>query len=327
MVYDDVVTISSVTTPEMIAKTTAALELSYNLGARGGVRRFIGTRYHFNDSYREVMKRESAIPRIYPATVDGTSDGEPVLFDRETIQQKRRDQGPYTFACQQLQNPRADENEGFKDEWMKFYHGENDGRGMNKYILVDPANEKKSNSDYTAMWVIGLNSDGNYYVLDMHRDRLNLGQRTDLLFRLHRKWKPRKVGYEKYGMQSDIQHIQDRMRHENYRFDITPLGGQVKKSDRIKRLLPPFSEGRFYFPESMFRTDYEGRMQDLVDVFINEEFKPFPVAIHDDMLDALARIVDPDFPVVWPQTYEEEGDRYERAARRPKRHSSSWMAV
>lgn len=36
LVYDDVVTRESVTTPEMIAKTTEALELSYNLGADNG---------------------------------------------------------------------------------------------------------------------------------------------------------------------------------------------------------------------------------------------------------------------------------------------------
>lgn len=44
--YDDIVTRESVTTPEMMQKTTDALALSYNLGAHGGKRRFIGTRYH-----------------------------------------------------------------------------------------------------------------------------------------------------------------------------------------------------------------------------------------------------------------------------------------
>jgi hypothetical protein len=52
MVYDDVVTRESVTTPEMMTKTTDALALSFNLTAKEGRRRFIGTRYHFNDTYR-----------------------------------------------------------------------------------------------------------------------------------------------------------------------------------------------------------------------------------------------------------------------------------
>jgi hypothetical protein len=73
--YDDIVTRESVTTPDMIAKTTSALELSYNLGAHGGHKRFIGTRYHYNDSYKTLMDRGTAKPRIYKATDDGTVHG------------------------------------------------------------------------------------------------------------------------------------------------------------------------------------------------------------------------------------------------------------
>jgi len=76
LVYDDVVTKESVNTPEMIEKTTESLALSYNLGAQHGHRRFIGTRYHFNDSYREVIARGTATPRIYAATKDGKVEGE-----------------------------------------------------------------------------------------------------------------------------------------------------------------------------------------------------------------------------------------------------------
>jgi phage terminase large subunit-like protein len=327
MVYDDVVTISSVTTPDMIAKTTAALELSYNLGAIGGVRRFIGTRYHYNDTYRTILSRGTATPRVYPATEDGSVEGNPVLFPKDVLDQKRRDMGAFTFACQMLQDPRADESDGFREEWLRFYHGANTGKHMNKYVVVDPANEKKRRSDYTAVWVIGLGQDGNYYALDFYRDRLNLSQRADLLFKLHRKWKPRSVGYEKYGMQADIQHVQDRMSRDNYRFELTPLSGAMKKTDRIKRLLPVFSAGRFYLPDVLFRTNYEGLTQDLVEVFINEEFKPFPVSVHDDMLDALSRIVDPEFNTLWPKAAEELGDRYERASIRGKKKSRTWMAA
>jgi hypothetical protein len=50
MVYDDVVTRESVTTPEMIKKRTEAWELSRNLAAEGGESRYIGTRHHFLDT-------------------------------------------------------------------------------------------------------------------------------------------------------------------------------------------------------------------------------------------------------------------------------------
>jgi predicted phage terminase large subunit-like protein len=149
------------------------------------------------------------------------------------------------------------------------------------------------------MWVIGLGSDSNYYVLDMVRDRLNLTERADAVFRLHRKWKPMQVRYEQYGMMADIQHIKDRQNRENYRFDIVPVGGQTPKNDRIKRLVPLFEQGKVYFPVTLHYTDYEKKPRDLVHDFIEEEFVAFPVSLHDDMLDSLARMTAAERGAAW----------------------------
>lgn len=304
LVYDDIVTIESVTTPEMIEKTTNALALSYNLGAEGGTIRFVGTRYHFADTYRTILDRGTVKARLYPATEDGTIEGLPVLMDAETLARKRRDMGPYVFACQMMQNPIADEMQGFRTEWLRSYDGSAE-RGTNRYILVDAANGKRKNNDYTAMWVIGLGSDGNYYVLDMVRDRLNLTQRCDTLMRLHRRWAPiTQVRYETVGMMADVSHIQAEMARENYRFDITEVGGKTPKQDRIKRLVPLFERGRIYFPHSLHYTDHTGNARDLVRSFLEEEYKAFPVPIHDDMLDSLARIEEPDLDLRWPMKRE-----------------------
>jgi phage terminase large subunit-like protein len=118
---------------------------------------------------------------------------------------------------------------------------------------------------------------------------------------LHRKWKPLEVRYEKYGLQADIEHIQHVQTEENYRFDIVEVGGQTAKEDRIKRLIPLFEQHRIYLPRSMHRTNYEGRTEDMVHSFIQDEYKAFPVALHDDMLDSLARIAEPDVPLTWPK--------------------------
>ena len=282
-----------------------------------------GTRYHFNDTYRHILDSTALEPRIYPATDDATPNGKPVLFSAEYIRGKRDDQGPYVFACQQLLNPVADEVQGFKREWLRYYTFST-GEGMNRYILVDPANEKKKYSDYTAIFVIGLNSDSNYYVLDLVRDRLNLTERANKLFDLHRRWKPLAVGYEKYGKDSDIAHFQDRMNRENYRFDIVALGGQTKKEDRIRKMIPICEQHRLYLPEVLFYDDYEGKKHELVKEFIEQEYLGFPVATHDDMLDCLARIRDPDFYTMWPDGAQEEPKRDRYA---PKRQRRSWMAA
>lgn len=321
-VYDDVVTVESVTTPDMIAKTTDAWALSTNLGSAGGKVRYIGTRYHFNDSYREIMARNSAKPRIYAATSNGEADGDPVLLTKEDLADRRRNQGGYIFASQMLQNPKGDETQGFKRPWLRWHKG-SDGSAMNKYILVDPASEKKKTSDYTVMVVIGMGGDENYYLLDAIRDRLNLTQKAENLFRLVKKWRPLNVGYEKYGMQADIEHIKERMSKENYHFNVVELGGKAAKSDRIKALIPLFEQGRFYLPDTIFRTLYDGRTVDLVEQFLNEEYDAFPVPVHDDMLDAIARIVDPELSAIFPRLYDENKDPY--ASNEPRR-GSAWSA-
>lgn len=290
MIYDDVVTRESVTTPDMIAKVTEAWELSRNLGSETARTRYIGTRYHFADTYKTIMDRGVKV-RMHPATKDGTAEGEPVLLTREKLDEKYRDMGPYTFGCQMLQNPKADETQGFKDEWLRYYDNMT-RQGMNVCILVDAANEKKKTSDYTTMMVLGLNADQNIYVLDMIRDRLNLTQRADALFRLHRKWKPNDVGYEQYGMMADVAFMESEMEKRNYRFKITKVGGAMPKNDRIKRLLPYYAQNRIWLPRVLYYTNYQGQNVDLVHSFREEEYKPFPVLLHDDMLDAKSRVFD-----------------------------------
>lgn len=304
LIYDDVVTLESVNTPEQIKKTTDAWRLSLNLGSRNGHLRMIGTRYHATDTYHLIMEQGSVIPRVHSATHDATMDGKAVFLDNTTLSKKRRDMGPYVFACQMLQNPLADNAMGFRKEWFRTLPPPEKvnylGEGMNRYIVVDPASSKKQGSDYTSMWVIGLNTDGAFYILDGVHDRLALHERAEALFTLHRKHKPLNVGYEQYGIQADIEHIKYRMEQENYRFNITPLGGSMAKIDRIRRLVPIFEQSRMWLPHQLIHMRVDRSTIDLVQEFYRNEYLNFPVAGHDDMLDCLARILDKELGTVFP---------------------------
>jgi phage terminase large subunit-like protein len=314
LIYDDVVTLKSVGTPEQIKKTTDALGLSYNLGKIGGRRRMIGTRYHHNDTYREVIERGTFKQRIYPCTEDGTVDGKPVLLDPAVIAQKYIDQGPYIFSAQMLLNPTAEGNQGFQEAWLRRWQPKN-WNNLNIYIVVDPAHSKKKGSDYTAMWVIGLGQDQNYYLIDGIRDRLNLAERTQSLFDLHRKYRPIGVGYERYGLQADIQHIEERQKQLNYRFQVEELSGRIPKYDRIRGLVPVFASGRFYLPVALNKVMTSGEVVNIIDVLIRHEYIPFPVPVNDDGLDCMARILDENLGAVFPQAehYEVLEPDYEEA--------------
>lgn len=299
MVYDDVVTRESVTSPDIIRKVTTAWELSRNLATEGGAARYAGTRYHFNDTYQTIIDRGAATPRIHPATANGAVDGPPVLFTPEALAQKRREMGPYTFGCQMLLDPKADETQGFKADWLAYWPARHTA-GLNLYIVVDPASKKGSDNDYTFMGVVGYGADRVYRVVTMIRDRLSLTERADTLFALHRQFRPIGVAYEEYGLQADIEHMRDRMARENYAFPIKALGGRLAKEDRIKRLVPVFEQQRILLPETCMRRNHAGISEDLTRAFVHEEYLPFPVATHDDMLDGLSRILDPNFSVVAP---------------------------
>lgn len=257
----------------------------------------------------------------------GRAPGEllwPEWFTPEMISQAKRD--PRNWMALYQQQPRPDGGGEFRRDWVKFYDGTPDDvkGGTNKYILVDAANGKRATNDYTSMWVVGLGQDENYYILDMVRDRLNLTERASALMQLHRKWKPTSVRYERYGMMADIQHIKDLQKRENYRFDIVEVAGQTPKNDRVKRLIPLFEQGKVWFPPSLHKTDTTGKVQELVGAFIEQELLAFPVSMHDDMLDALARIAEPDKPLIWPKQAIER-DKYKEAYARVNRRTS-WAA-
>jgi phage terminase large subunit-like protein len=301
MIYDDVVTAESCATPGQIEATRQAWELSLNLGSDGGRKTYVGTRYHQNDAWATMMKRGTPAV-IHPATIDGSADGEPVLMSREFLGEKRRLMGPYTFSCQMLLNPVAEGSMGFRPAWLCHWYKMPDRRAVNCYITVDPSSGKKKGSgDYSVILVHGLGADGNYYLLDGVRDRLNLSQRADELLRLVRKWSPICVGYEEYGMQADIEHIRQTMEQQSYRFNLVPLGGRLSKSDRIMRLIPIYESGRMWIPCRSIFVDTQGKSRDLVAEYLDDEYGMFPVCAHDDMLDCHARILDQQLGATFPR--------------------------
>lgn len=229
---------------------------------------------------------------------------------------------PRTWNALFQQRPRPSGGGEFQRQWVNFYGCNINHSQLQKVLLVDPAGEKKNHSDYTSMWVVGLGGDENYYVLDMVRDKLNLTERCEAVFRLHRRWKPQQVRYEKYSMQADIEFIRSEMNRRTYRFRITEVGGSTAKNDRIRRLVPYFQRGNFWFPDSLAYTGYDGVLCDLVQSFIEEELLPFPVGKHDDMLDSLARIVEPGLDIPIPS--DESPNVYRDAGFQPFNASMGW---
>ncbi len=252
---------------------------------------------------------------------------------KSKIEELKRDLGSYAFAGQYMQQPVPIGGGMFKRDWIQFYDVNDmedfSYRNMNIYILVDPATSKKKNSDFTAIMVVGLANDQNYYVLDMKRERWNPTERINGLWELHKYWskkggKPAKVGYEKYGMMTDTFFIDEKKKFENYRFPLVELGGNVQKEERVSRLIPIFETERMYFPKTHI-TYREGKQVDLVKEFIEDEYAVFPVGKHDDMIDALARIMDEKLFASFPKLNNIDYNPTERTKKRGFFRKSNFM--
>jgi phage terminase large subunit-like protein len=303
--FEDAVVEDAVKTPDMRAKTLNSIRLSFNVGKEGGRRRWRSTIWHYADPGLQLIEDGVFRQRKYTATRDGKETGEPVIWTREFLAKRIRELGPYNAACQLFLDPKKSSMEGFDRDWLRYWRADRT-KGLNLYIICDPANSKKKTSDYTCIWVVGLGADRNYYAVNGLRDRLSLTERANVLFRWHQQYRPLAVGYEKYGKDSDIEHFEDRMQRDNYRFTITPLAGKLGKPERIGRLVAPFHEGRIFLPESLPHTQYDGETVDVIKQFINDEYLAHPFEVHDDMLDCLARILDDDLNVVFPQGDEKD---------------------
>lgn len=323
--YDDLISINGVTSPEMIAKVTERWELSLSLGAgeQGNRSQYAGTRYRFGDSYEEIMKRSAAKPRIFTATHDGELTGKPVFMKQDAWEKLLRESSLNTIACQQLLDPRKGGDTSFKIEWIRAY--EIRPMTLNVYIAVDPARSKKKTSDKTAIMVVGIDYAMNRYLLDGMLHRMSLSERWTNMDHMRTKWRRQpgvqlvKVGYEKYGAESDMDYFEEQQQREKRRYKIHELtwtaDGKDSHADRVQRLEPHFRNGRFFFPyqggetslqrdtaasgqgnllaKPILQKDENDKLYNLTEILIKEEYIFVP-AKHVDGLDALSRIDDLD---------------------------------
>lgn len=327
-VYDDVVTLESVTSPEMVQKVTEAWSLSDNLGARAetGLARawHIGTRYSFRDTYQHMLDMGAVIPRIFAATDDGTVSGKPVFLPPEVWEDKKKKQTMTVLAAQMLQNPAAGNQAIFSKDHLRFM----DIRPatLNIYILCDPASSRKKGSDKTAIAVIGIDANNNRWLVDGYHHKMKLSERYLAIKGLRRYWmnmpgvQTVRVGYERYGMTSDIEYFEEAMERDRDVFEIVELAwpreGGGSKIDRVQRLEPDFRNGRFFLAAKVEgetkaqkqvkaagqafrvfapvrRVDENGRAYSLNKNFL-DEYLTFPFCAHDDFIDAASRIYDID---------------------------------
>lgn len=182
--------------------------------------------------------------------------------------------GPAAFSSEKQNEPLSDEDRRFLPEWFQFYEdGELEGRELFTLGYVDPS-LGKAGGDYSAITIIGVDTNYQVYVLDADIDK----RKPDVIILdvlgKHAKFKTQRFGVEENQFQEYFKDNAKKAALEQGS-DIKIIGVR-QHSDKILRiesLQPDIKNGRI-----KFRRD----QQRLIEQLIN-----FPSAAHDDGPDAL----------------------------------------
>ena len=297
---DDLVTKDSVTNEQMLEQTeqyNSLLKFLFNQ-PEWGIIDYSGTPYHFSDLYAS-LREQTDITKIVIPVMD--TDGVPTVperFSKDGIERVRNDKAMsgYVFSCQYMLNPVPELDQTFRPEWWKkpgFYYEPNELPSELKVsIFVDPANSQKKKSDYTALFVVGIDSGGEYWVLDLVRDKLDVEGRASLAIKFAIKYGTHTINYESVGFQNTDAYIIRKLSKEmDFYISVNELKGTAaSKEDRIRALQPIFERGLIHFPKKYeYYSEYHKRAMDMQGIF-NREAWMFPKTEHDDMIDCLSQM-------------------------------------
>jgi len=280
-VYDDVVTLESARSIEMIKKTTQAWGLSLSLGAEGGITRYVGTFYADGDTYSDIIERGAAIPRIVPATEDGTAAGKPVLFSQEYLDEKKP-AGIYDFSCQYLCDPIPDTNAYFSIDDFKWY--DELPEHLRMYGAGDYA-VSEGKGDFTEQAIAGVNSEQDLYLVDWWTGQTTADVWIDVLLNMVKKHGPVKWASEAGVIRRAIEPFLNKRMQERRIFVTMEWLPSVKdKPSNCKTFQARAKQGKVYLPRG------KAWAQDLVAQLLR-----FPKAKFDDKVDVcglFGRILD-----------------------------------
>ena len=322
-VLDDVVVYENAYTGEGRNKVKSQYSLLSSIEGADAKEWVVGTRYHPADLYNDLLQMvedqyddkgekvgEDNIYEIFEKPVedngDGTGeflwprsqrkDGKWFGFDMKILAKKR---GQYLdkgqFRAQYYNDPSDPDNVPVSPDKFQYYDRkhirEDNGytyyrdRRLNVFAAVDFAFSLSKRADYTAIVVVGIDAENNIYVLDIDRFRTDrISEYFDHILHLSNKWSFRKLRAETTVAQMAIvRQLKELIKQHGLAVSIDefrPNKSQGNKQERISSVLEP----RY---DNMSIWHYRGGNSQILE----EELSSRNPA-HDDVIDALASVVD-----------------------------------
>jgi len=201
----------------------------------------------------------------------------PERLTPEFLAKARRTMGSYLFANQYQNEIIPDGEQTFKKEWLRYYAELPEL--THTYAFIDPAISEADTADYTALSVVSVDKNQNWYVVHTSRRRINPSQIIELAFEVHRRYKPLVIGVEDVAFQRAIIHFgYEEMRRRGIHIPLMGVKRGVDKTKemRILSLVPRFEWGSLFIGQGQHDLELE--------------LGQFPRGAHDDILDSLASI-------------------------------------
>jgi len=323
-VLDDVVVKENAFTEEGRQRTREQYSLLASIEKGDSREWVVGTRYHPKDLYQNLMEMEedlytedgeldgsSAIYEVFERQVedlgDGTGeflwprqrrpDGKWFGFDRSILAKKRAKYLDKTqFYAQYYNDPNDPEGQRISNTLFQYYDKKylesTEGtwfykeKRLNVYASVDFAFSMSKKSDYTAIVVIGIDSSGFIYVLDVDRFKTDrISEYFEHLLSSHVKWGFRKLRAEvTVAQQVIVRDLKDNyIRPQGLSISIDeyrPTRSLGTKEERIAAILEPRYDNQTIW-------HYRGGNCQVLEEELVMSHPP-----HDDVKDALASAID-----------------------------------
>ena len=289
----------------------------------------IGTRWSNDDTFGEILRKETD---YYDIMVRKVVENGKVIFPKkfnkrfdsakktfvhveenclDWVDLLRKSHTPAEFSAQYLNEPIAEEDQLFKEQYFRYYQQ----RPNRLYVCMtlDPAASLEDGADYFAINVSGMDEFHNIYVLDTLKGRWRPSEQIENIFTTYLKWRPSNVGIETVAYQKTLKYsLEEKMREKRVHFPLHELkrGANTTKELRIKALEP------YYRANKVFHANWMKSLE--------AELLEFPKGRHDDEIDSLASQLELLLPGASETREQINPDSWEAAFRQARKFSQPY---
>lgn len=276
----------------------------------------VGTRYHPSDIYKDLIDMteqyfdeeakedvEHPVFEVFERAVEKNgeflwprqrrADGKTFGFDEKVLARKKAKYLDVTqFYAQYYNNPNNAENQLINPSTFQYYSREKLRTVSGSWYLgdemlwvyagMDFAFSVSDKADYTAIVVVGVDSKGNIFILDIDRFRTNrISEMYNHVERMYRKWEFRKLRAEvTAGQLLIVQQFKDHMKQQGVAIAIDEHRPTRNKEERMQAALEP------RYTQKVLWHYKGGNCQILEEEVVLEHPE------HDDVKDCLASLVE-----------------------------------